>query len=89
MDGVLILIAGAVLITPGILTDLFGFLCLVPACRRRLKRYVTSRLQRSVREGTVNVTGASGGMRGQAPRAPMEKMKNVTPPRAGSQSTGP
>ena len=43
VDGVLILVAGAVLITPGVLTDLFGFLLLVPACRRLLKRSLKRR----------------------------------------------
>jgi len=46
-DGVLILLAGAVLITPGFLTDLFGFALLFPPMRRfiqrRLTRYFQSR----------------------------------------------
>ena len=32
-EGVIILFAAALLVTPGILTDVMGFLCLVPACR--------------------------------------------------------
>ncbi len=47
-DGVLILLAGAVLITPGFLTDAFGLLLLVPAFRKLLKgalgRYFRSRI---------------------------------------------
>jgi UPF0716 protein FxsA len=39
-DGMLILLAGAVLITPGFLTDLFGLLLLVPPFRRVIKRVV-------------------------------------------------
>jgi len=33
VDGVIILVAAALLVTPGILTDAFGFLCLLPAFR--------------------------------------------------------
>ena len=33
MDGAMILVAGALLLTPGILTDLFGFSLLMPPCR--------------------------------------------------------
>ena len=49
VDGVLILVAAAVLITPGVLTDLAGFLCLVPACRRLLKRYLHQRFEGTMR----------------------------------------
>ena len=45
-DGVLILIAGAVLLTPGILTDLLGFTLLVPASRAVVRRVVGERLRR-------------------------------------------
>ena len=36
MEGAVILVAGALLLTPGFLTDAAGFACLVPAVRRRL-----------------------------------------------------
>jgi UPF0716 protein FxsA len=34
VDAVMIFVAGALLVTPGILTDLFGFSLLFPPCRR-------------------------------------------------------
>ena len=43
VDGAIILLAAVVLITPGILTDAVGFLCLVPAFRRVLKRTLSGR----------------------------------------------
>lgn len=55
VDGVVILIAAALLITPGILTDTVGFLCLVPAFRRVVKRALVRRLERAAREGSVHV----------------------------------
>ncbi len=42
VDGLLILVAGAVLITPGVLTDILGFGLLLPPVRRLIK----ARLQR-------------------------------------------
>lgn len=55
VDGAIILVAGALLVTPGILTDAFGFLCLVPAFRQLLKRALLRRLQRAAREGRIDV----------------------------------
>ena len=40
IDGLLILAAGIVLVTPGVLTDLCGFALLVPGFRRTLRRRV-------------------------------------------------
>ena len=56
VDGVMILIAGALLVTPGILTDTFGFLCLVPAFRSMAKRVLLRRLENAVRENRVHVS---------------------------------
>ena len=39
-EGAVILLAGALLLTPGFITDTFGFLCLAPPVRRGLIRYL-------------------------------------------------
>lgn len=87
VDGVLILVAAAVLLTPGVLTDLFGFFCLIPAGRRLLTRKLKRRFERAVREGTVHFASASAG--GHRPERPIENMKNVTPPADDRHSAGP
>ncbi len=39
LEGLVVLIAGALLLTPGFFTDTIGFLCLVPSLRRRALRW--------------------------------------------------
>ncbi|MDY7092017.1 MAG: FxsA family protein [Acidobacteriota bacterium] len=63
VDGVVLLLAAAVLMTPGVLTDALGFLCLVPATRRVIKAWLWRRLERAVRRGSVRVTMDGGGFR--------------------------
>jgi UPF0716 protein FxsA len=46
VDGAMILVAGALLMTPGLLTDVFGFLCLIPATRRLIRQAAWRRLER-------------------------------------------
>ncbi|MDP6372076.1 MAG: FxsA family protein [Vicinamibacterales bacterium] len=55
VDGLLIFVAGVVLMTPGLLTDLAGFLCLIPATRRAIKAMVRRRLEQAVRQGRAQV----------------------------------
>jgi UPF0716 protein FxsA len=55
LDGAIILLAGALLVTPGVLTDAFGFLCLIPAFRRALERGLLRRMERAAREGRLEV----------------------------------
>ena len=59
-DGALILIAGALLMTPGVLTDALGFLCLIPATRRMIKRIIWSRIERAIRDGRITATSYGG-----------------------------
>ncbi len=55
LDGLLIFIAGAVLLTPGILTDLMGFVLLTPAGRRAVRQAVAQRMRRFTERGTSRV----------------------------------
>ncbi len=40
MEGLALAVGGALLITPGFVTDTLGFLCLIPATRRAMIRYL-------------------------------------------------
>jgi UPF0716 protein FxsA len=83
VDGALILIAGAVLMTPGVLTDAFGFFCLFPPGRRRLKSYLSRRFERAVRSGTVDMSVDFG-----EPQWPYPKeTRDVTPRPASPPAT--
>jgi UPF0716 protein FxsA len=53
LDGAIILVAGGLLLTPGILTDTMGLLCLIPASRRVIKRVIWSRLERMAQKGQI------------------------------------
>ncbi len=61
LDGLSILVGGAFLLTPGILTDIAGFSLLVPLSRRWLQGVVKRRLERRISEGTVEFTVFSPG----------------------------
>ncbi len=43
VEGPILLVGGALLLTPGFFTDFLGFLCLFPATRRRIARYILKR----------------------------------------------
>jgi UPF0716 protein FxsA len=75
IDGMLILIAGAVLMTPGILTDIFGFLCLIPGVRSLFKRELRRRFEGAVARGNVHV---STGSAGNGPRGPIRDVRGET-----------
>lgn len=56
VDGLLILIGGVVLLTPGILTDLTGFALLVPGTRNALKRSLRKRFEQALERGEASFT---------------------------------
>lgn len=65
-EGVFLLVAGALLLTPGFFTDTVGFACLTPPFRRAVIHYL-------IRRGTI-VHGRSGpgGPSGPSPGEPLE-----------------
>ena len=56
IDALLIFAAGVVLLTPGFITDLAGFLILIPYTRSLLKRWIRIRFQNWINQNRVNVT---------------------------------
>jgi UPF0716 protein FxsA len=56
-DGVLILIGGAFLLTPGLLTDALGFFLLLPRGRSAVKRWLQEILKRRIDSGEVTFWG--------------------------------
>lgn len=66
LDGLAVLIAGAFLITPGVLTDIAGIALLLPASRQPLKKYLKDRFKRSLESGSVTFI-RFGGSSGDSP----------------------
>jgi UPF0716 protein FxsA len=55
-DGLLILIAGAMLITPGLLTDGLGLLLLIPWSRQAFKSWLTRKIQEKISEREIHIS---------------------------------
>lgn len=55
IDGVMILVAGALLVTPGLITDVAGFLLLIPLVREQLRMLLKKKLQDRINRGYVQV----------------------------------
>ena len=50
MEGIMLAVGGALLITPGFITDTLGFLCLIPVTRRAMIAYIA-------RHSTIHARG--------------------------------
>lgn len=55
LDGLSVMVGGAFLLTPGVLTDLAGLALLFPPTRRWIQRRVLKRIERGMAEGTIRV----------------------------------
>jgi UPF0716 protein FxsA len=60
LDGMLILVGGVVLLTPGILSDLFGLALLLPTTRSMIRRIVQRKLQKLVESRRIQMVGFDG-----------------------------
>lgn len=68
IDGLVILVAGALLLTPGFLTDIAGLLGLIPVTRTVARHALRSRFERAIESGQVRVV--SGPPFGASPFPP-------------------
>jgi len=57
IEGLILLIAGALLLTPGFFTDVFGFLVLIPALRQRIAQTILANFIQS----RINIRQTSSG----------------------------
>ena len=60
LDGAMVLVAGALLVTPGLLTDTVGFLLLLPPSRGLVRRWVKRWIRRKIERGTVQFHQSMG-----------------------------
>lgn len=76
LSGALVLVGGVLLITPGVITDVLGFLLLIPVTRRFIAARLRRGLERKMQAGTLRVThfgavGFPGSVRAtQSPSSP-------------------
>jgi len=55
VDGVLLVVSAPFLMTPGFITDSFGFLLLMPPVRQAIGRYALKRIKRKIDRGEARV----------------------------------
>ncbi len=55
INGMLILIAGALLLTPGFFTDVIGFFMVIPVSRNFLKRIVRRYIDKKMSSGEIRI----------------------------------
>ena len=66
VEGLILLLTGVLLLTPGFVTDAIGFVVLLPGVRRTLARGMAANLVVS----TLRASGPRGGPREQGPHGP-------------------
>ncbi len=65
LDAGMILVAGAMLVTPGIMTDCLGFSLLIPPCRRLYRKLLGDYLKKRVKVQTFTSTSSNSFSFGQ------------------------
>lgn len=70
IDGLLILIGGALLLTPGLLTDLAGLSMMLPFFRNLVKRRLQEAIERGIRSGRWQVIRYGPGPDDEEPPSP-------------------
>lgn len=55
IDGMMILLAGALLLTPGFFTDVIGFFMVIPVSRNFLKRIARRYIEKKMSSGKISI----------------------------------
>ncbi|MEH7276820.1 FxsA family protein [Neobacillus vireti] len=55
LDGICILIGGTLLLTPGFITDIFGFFLLFPPTRKPFKFLMINAIRRRIEKGNIKI----------------------------------
>ena len=55
LDGILVLIGGVLLLLPGFITDMIGFLCLLPITKRLFKEYIKKLIRYHLATGNMRI----------------------------------
>ena len=97
LDGVIILIAGALLITPGVLTDVVGFMGLIPPTRALIRKLIMKHVKKKMEDGSLNMQfgffggfpSGNGGFDGPAGGPPNSSGPNPNGPDPNGPNRGP
>ena len=65
IEGLILLVGGVLLLTPGFMTDAFGFACLIPPSRK----WIAARLGERVTVAGLGGVGPFGGVPGSGPQS--------------------
>jgi UPF0716 protein FxsA len=80
-DGALVIFGGALLLSPGFITDILGFLLLIPPSRALIRAAATKSVQRGTAAGRVFVgVRGVGNVAGGARRAGTTRPQGANPP---------
>lgn len=55
LDGICILVGGTLLLTPGFITDILGFLILIPITRKMFKWFLKDSFRRWIKRGNIKI----------------------------------
>ncbi|VAW52381.1 FxsA cytoplasmic membrane protein [hydrothermal vent metagenome] len=83
MEGIALAVAGVLLITPGFITDSIGFLCLIPASRQAIIRYLMTKT--TVHTG---FNASSGGNQSDQFQQKPRPESDTRPPKVGQTIEG-
>lgn len=68
LDGALVILGGALLLTPGFISDIFGLLLLIPGARAVARRILTGLISRRLLFGATAVRAVRGRRNGRGAR---------------------